>query len=88
MVLAEEKMRSDLISILMYYKDNMSISSQYYVFKDVFNDLANAYDNYVKTEIEKEKNEKETTEVNKAKEEEKKIDVGNVDLGTIEINLD
>lgn len=78
MILAEEKMRADLMSVLMYYKDDLSISSQYYIYKDVFNDLANAYEGYIKAELKKEKNES-------TKEEPINIDLGNININMDEI---
>lgn len=50
----EEQLRSDLMYIInLYGEKGLTVGTEYYIFKDVFNELAKVYNDYLTKEQQK-----------------------------------
>lgn len=61
----EEQFRSDLMYILeLYSQKGLSLGTEFYIYKDVFNELSKTYNNFIQMELQKQKEEQEKKEEN------------------------
>jgi hypothetical protein len=58
--LQEEKLKQNLLEVLVYYnQQGVSLGTEFYVLKDVFNEFTKTYEQFIKQETEKIKNQNE-----------------------------
>lgn len=65
----EENFKNDLVYVINTYADKgLTIGTQYYIFKDVFNELSKLYNNFLQEEQNKMKQEEPKEEVKEEEE--------------------
>ena len=59
--LKEEELKQTLLQVLVQFNQNgMSLGTEFYVLKDVFNEFSKTYENFIKQQIEKQKKNEES----------------------------
>jgi hypothetical protein len=59
--LKEEGLKQDLMRVIAHYtnEEQISLGTTFYILKDVFNEIGRTYDNYIKQQLEKQKQSQE-----------------------------
>ena len=59
--LKEEQLKQTLLQVLVQFnQDGMSLGTEFYVLKDVFNEFSKTYENFIEQQIEKQKRNEES----------------------------
>ena len=68
--LKEEQLKQTLLQVLVQFnQDGMSLGTEFYVLKDVFNEFSKTYENFIEQQIEKQKQNEESEQQEEVVEE-------------------
>ena len=59
--LKEEQLKQTLLQVLVQFnQEGMSLGTEFYILKDVFNEFSKTYENFIEQQIEKQKRNEES----------------------------